>query len=307
MKLLQRQSRASELFLRFDNNSVVTADDLADCLESYVLSSSSSAVGIGTVQRFAEDHLNAGDAEIAFAISRIRMRSQILGNLYPLSFDMSSIVRSIGWERFPYTALLILSGTSLAKANEQDRNSGNPERWFEKIVSETLCKWLGSESKGLRFGWPSDNGRPPEFPDAIRWLSQKMKVELGTSYRPPIRKDGGVDVVVWRPFVDNRSGFPIVLVQCTLQKDLLAKSRDIDITNWSGWLALDREPMTVLASPRIIPDGTDRWNQLNRQGLIFERLRLTSYCPGPLESPEFDRLINYCKEIFAKLSTELDY
>lgn len=307
MKHLRRRSRASGPSLRFDNLSVGSAEDLADCLESYVLSSSASAVGLGTLQRFAEERLNAGDADITFAISRLRVRSQILGDRYPLSFDLASIVRASGWERFPYTAMLVMSGTSLARFTDDDRTSANPERWFEEIVSETLCNWMGPESIALRFGWPSDNGRPPEFPDAIRWLSQKMNVELGTSYRPPIRKDGGVDVVVWRPFGDNRSGFPIVLIQCTLQKDLIAKSRDIDIPNWSGWLALDREPLTVLATPRIVSEGTDRWNQLNRQGLIFERIRLTRNCPRPLPTPKYDKIVDHCRSTFAAISSELDH
>ena len=293
--------------MKFDNFSTGSADDLADCLESYVLSSSSSALGVGTLQRFAEDRLNVGDAAFTFALTRLKYRSQILSDLYPLSFDAASVVRAAGWERFPYTLFLLLSNTSLATVTDQARNSGHPERWFEEIVSETLCSWLGPESIGLRFGWPSDNGRPAEFPDAIRWLSLKMNIELGSSYRPPIRKDGGVDVVVWRPFGDNRTGFPIVLVQCTLQKDLLAKSRDIDLVNWSGWLALDRQPWAVLATPRIVPDGTDRWNQLSRQSLVFERIRLTRHCQRPLASPRFDQVVEFCKESFRNINSELDH
>ena len=98
-----------------------------------------------------------------------------------------------------------------------------------------------------------------------------------------------------------------MLIQCTLQKDLIAKSRDIDIPNWSGWLSLDREPLTVLATPRIVSEGTDRWNQLNRQGLIFERIRLTRYCPSPLPTPNYDKIVDYCRSTFAVISSELDH
>lgn len=293
--------------MRIDDISVGSADDLADCLESYVLSSSSSAIGIGALQRFAEDCLNVGDASFAFALSRLRLRAKSLAGLYPLTFDFSSIVRADGWERYPYTSFLLMSNTSLASFDEEERNSVSPERWFEEIVLTAMKTWLGPESLGLRFGWPSEIGRPAEFPEAIRWLSEKINVELGSAYRPPIRKDGGVDVVVWRPFGDNRSGFPIVLVQCTLQKDLISKSRDIDISNWSGWLALDRQPWTVLATPRIIPDGTDRWNQLNRQSLVFERLRLTRYSPKTLDSPEFDRIVKSCCNSFEAVQISLEH
>lgn len=267
-----------------------TADDLADCLESVVLTSISSALSIRKLSEFADDYLQVGDAAISFALSRMRRRQSILGTRYPIAFDVSSAKRTENSMVLPYTYFLFLAGTGIGKFDDVNSPLNSREQVFEELVLDALRSWLGPDSIGLRFGWPSDSGRPPEFPDAIRWLSSKMNIELGNAYRPPIRKDGGVDVIVWRPFGDQRSGFPIVLAQCTLQKDLISKSRDIDVANWSGWLALDRPPITVLATPRHVDESSERWKRLSRQTMVLERTRLSHVYPGLLDSSKHRNL-----------------
>jgi hypothetical protein len=286
--------------------SPTSADDVADCLETYVLSSSQSATGISRLQEFADDYLQVGDAAFTFAINRMRQRKDILGTSYPFEFDISTIVRNPEWLSFAYVHFLLLSGSALATIEQGDSSISGPEQWFEELCLDSIVAWLGPDAVGLRFGWPSDLGRPPEFPEAIRWLSEKMRIDLGTAYRPPIRKDGGVDVIAWRPFGDNRSGFPIVLVQGTLQKDLLSKARDVDVLNWSGWLALDRPPMTALATPRIVPESTDRWNQLSRQTLVFERIRLSRTYPGDVSNAKYGKLIEASKRALDTLRESLE-
>lgn len=286
--------------------SPTSADDVADCLETYVLSSTQSATGVGRLQEFADQYLQVGDAAFTFAINRMRQRKETLGTSYPFDFDIGTIIRNSSWLTFAYTHFLLLSGSALVAVEQGDSTLSGPEQWFEEISLESVVAWLGHGAMGLRFGWPSDLGRPPEFPEAIRWLSEKMRIELGTAYRPPIRKDGGVDVIAWRPFSDNRSGFPILLVQCTLQKDLVSKARDIDVQNWSGWLALDRPPMTALATPRLVPESTDRWNQLSRQTLVFERLRLSHTYPGEVSAEKFGRLIEASKRALGNLRENID-
>lgn len=145
---------------------------------------------------------------------------------------------------------------------------------FEEFVASTLKDYLGSTAEAIPFGWPSKFGRPQEFHLAIEWLANLMAIKVGGAYRPPRRKDGGVDVIAWRPFKDKRSGFPIYLVQCTLQKDFVSKSRDIDLRLWAGWLELDRDPVTVLAIPKAVAPG-EPWNEVTANAIIFDRARMT--------------------------------
>jgi hypothetical protein len=283
-----------------------SADDIADCLESLILCSTSSATGLGQLQEFAETVLQVGDASFTFAVNRMRNRKSVLGDSYPFQFDVASVIRTDDASISPYTQFLLMSGTALVQLDSGESSLSGPEQWFEELVLESMRSWLGVDSEGVRFGWPSDSGRPPEFPDAIRWLSSRMNVELGSAYRPPIRKDGGVDVVVWRPFGDLRSGFPIILVQCTLQKDLISKARDIDVTNWSGWLAMDQPPMTALATPRVVSESADKWNQLSRQTFVFERIRLSRCFPGFVQMEKHGKVLEATQRAFNALRERLD-
>lgn len=144
---------------------------------------------------------------------------------------------------------------------------------FENLVADGAARIWGDAGKALRFGWPSDIGRPPEFDLAIRWLAQKVGVDVGQGYRQPRRKDGGVDVVAWRPFPDGRSGFPVLLVQCTLQENLLAKGMDVDTRLWGSWLAMDVDPTAALATATALPPGTI-WNELALKYMVLDRIRL---------------------------------
>jgi hypothetical protein len=106
------------------------------------------------------------------------------------------------------------------------------------------------------------------------WLAQRLGIDPGTGYRDPRRKDGGVDVVAWRSFMDGRPGFPVALAQCTIQEEALTKTTDIDVRLWATWLAMDLDPLSVLVLPGTIQRAGPRWRQLSSVVMVIERLRL---------------------------------
>ena len=144
---------------------------------------------------------------------------------------------------------------------------------FEKITCLAAPALLGPGAKAIRFGWPSEVGRPHDFPSAIGWLAALMGIKPGRAYRPPRRQDGGVDVIAWRPFGDAKPGFPMVLVQCTLERDFIHKSRDVDLRTWAGWLAFDTDPTAVLAIPHSVPKDED-WREMAANVVVLDRIRL---------------------------------
>jgi hypothetical protein len=143
---------------------------------------------------------------------------------------------------------------------------------FEKLVVIAMKNLLGSSSQAIRFGFPSED-RPVEFPKAIEWLSKRMGIKSGEAYRPPRRKDGGVDVVAWRSFKDRRNGFPVYLVQVTCERNYSHKIYDVDLRLWSGWLNLDADPISVLAVPTTISLG-EEWNEISSRVVVLERIRI---------------------------------
>jgi hypothetical protein len=182
------------------------------------------------------------------------------------------MVRRQDWSVLPYSYLLRISSSAEHSFSlSADQNSERVLN-FESLVVFAMQNLLGSGSQALRFGFPSED-RPVEFPKAIEWLSKRMGIKSGAAYRPPRRKDGGVDVVAWRPFRDRRNGFPVYLVQVTCERNFAHKIYDVDLRLWSGWLNLDSDPVSVLAVPTTISPG-EEWNEVSSRVVVLERIRI---------------------------------
>jgi hypothetical protein len=247
-------------------------DIIADWIEA-TLVVRGSHLSVDQINQVVSEELQVSEPQVSLALQTIKKRAAILKDRYPIEDLTVALKPRRSALMFPYTLLLFLSAYSPVR----ELISPDPDEVmtviFERLVVSAMKSLLGPESRALRFGWPSDEGRPVEFYKAIDWLAAKLEIRPGNAYRPPRRKDGGVDVIAWRPFPDKKSGFPLFLVQCTLQGDLVTKSQDIDVRNWAGWLTLDSDPVTVLASPCTISEAK-AWDELALKNLLLDRIRL---------------------------------
>ena len=216
---------------------------------------------------------HATPADVSMALVHMRWRSITMGSAYPFLLRRVAVTRgSSAGANSPYVAMLLLSS---AVSPFRDTTDGLAEAAavFERLVTPAAARLLGGDAESIRFAWPSEIGRPPEFPDAVRWLAGRMGISVGSSFRPPRRQDGGVDVVTWRKFPDGRPGFPILLTQATLERDCVAKSRDIDTRLWAGYLRFDVEPSTAIAVPYVVPLGED-WKEMASRTIVLDRVRI---------------------------------
>lgn len=271
-----------------------SANQIADWLE---------LVGLGRGVAVGSDALKVlgrsvglGEADVAVGLTAMARRAAQLGAMYPFRV-LNGVAALPDAVSSVWTSLLLLSQGSPARATT---SLGAAAVHLEQVTAAALGGFFGSTTKVARFGWPSDEGRPPEFPDAIRWLASRMGVEVGSAYRPPFRKDGGVDVVAWRPFLDGRSGFPVVLAQCTLEQDYVHKAADVDLRVWAGWLRLDVDPMTALAVPTVVPHG-ERWNALAARTIILDRPRLVGLLDTVRPHPRLIEVHDWTQRAVAKL------
>lgn len=248
-------------------------EQIADWVETTLLARR-RPIGRTTLVRCAEHDCSLSEDALASGIQVMRYRARTLGGDYP--FEVSDIAVQLRdtASTSVYPVLLLLSPGSPYRQFVATKPTTDMAVLFEQITVEATKCLLGSNSDALRFGWPSDEGRPERFSDAIEWLAKRMGVESGTAFRPPKRKDGGVDVVAWRSFPDGRKGFPVTLVQCTLQRDIVPKSRDIDLRIWAGWLTLEVDPLVILAVPGTVESKED-WDEIAVRSLILDRIRIT--------------------------------
>lgn len=220
---------------------------------------------------------------IELAQSEMLRRSEIIGDAYPFEFLNGVPVNRRSSKH--YLAMLVLSHLQKSNVEEALLTDSYSAKAFEEIAEICLSDFYGIHTKTINFGFPSDIGRPSEFGAAISWLSSKIGIQAGTSFRSPRRKDGGVDLVVWKSFGDSRSGIPILLVQATLQRDIRSKSRDVDRRMWSGWLSMDVDPAVAISIPYVL-ENSEVWNEVTRNCLVLDRVRMASMLnQNPREIP----------------------
>jgi hypothetical protein len=246
------------------------AAQIADWIERTALLHGPSALSQPSLRTYG-DQVGYAEGDIALGITTVARRAALLGEAYPFRTGMGIAAREDA-AGYAWTALLLMSAGSPVRPSLDLAVAATN---LERITTSALGDMYGPDTQAVRFAWPSDEGRPQEFGNAIRWLAARMGVAPGSAYRPPNAKDGGVDVVVWRPFPDRRSGFPVMLVQCTLERNFQHKARDIDIPIWSGYLRLDVAPATALAIPEVVPSG-ESWNNLAARTVILDRTRLVA-------------------------------
>lgn len=217
-------------------------------------------------------HFGLSESEVLDAFNVSVARKQKLGNKYPFDCAETYIVCTGNALDSPYVAFLFLSPWSPARSLDAwSLESG--AKAFEFIAEACLGDFFGPKTESVNFGHPSDVGRPPEFNDAVKWLAEKANIHIGSAYRPPRRKDGGVDIFVWKRFSDGKPGSPLLMVQCTIAKEFINKIGDIDLALWSSWLSSDINPLTALAVPFFISNQFE-WKEITTRGILLDRGRL---------------------------------
>jgi len=246
----------------------------SDLVETYLLSVSERALGFHQIKEIQVRLDSEFRFQVDVAVNHMRARQKILGDLYPFEVGEVAIKKRPKCEISPYVSLLTLSPDGIFRKRFDVRKIEKASVEFERLVEVAIRGLSGAGTESIRFGWPSEVHRPAEFPEAISWLGDLMGVGLGRGFRPPRRKDGGVDIIAWRRFKDGKSAFPIFLVQCTIQSDLLKKANDIDIRNWAYWLDFARDPQPILAVPQEISGQDETWNELGLKSLVLDRPRI---------------------------------
>lgn len=257
------------------------ATELADRIELSLTSGLADYYSAGRANIPLVDEM-ADEATLALALGEMRRRRSLLGDAYPFVLE-SSGARSLDTaNEYPYAALLMLSEEQAPFRRQKDWTNGSVV--FEELAVAALSAMMGERTRSLRFGTPHVTGRPPGFADAMRWLADEIGLPMGVAKRPSRRNDGGVDVVVWRPWSDGQPGFPIFLVQCTLERDPRRKAEDVNLRLWSDWISFGADPSAALAVPAVLDAGVIEDLRYGAR-IILDRLRLAELLASTSTTP----------------------
>lgn len=247
---------------------------VADWIEALAASQSGKPLSIQKVQEISEKFANLGQNIIPFAFRLMEKRKQVLKDLYPFIIDDTFVVTRETVSNSFYLQMLFLTPKAGLSTSAATWNLEKASQLFEDLTERALSSFFGKNTNTANFGFPSRSGRPAEFSAAVEWLSKKTNIRLGNAYRPPRKKDGGVDLFVWKSFSDSQPGIPVMLVQCTIKEDYINKIGDIDLRLWANWLSSDIEPLVALAVPGVVTKK-EIWNEITTRGILLDRIRLT--------------------------------
>lgn len=248
------------------------------------------------------------DTEVQFGFAEVERRSKSLGTRYPYVATGRGVRKFEGDEFAPYEFLLLMS--MLKTPVRIDLGFERSDPLFDAIVREAFKAFLGPASMAVEFGYPPRNGRPAGFSEAVSWLGGLIGLKDLSMDRPSTLKDAGVDIVAWRPLDDGRVGFPLYLIQNTVQLKYASKPRDVLPSQWHQWYHLPREPLVGFAVPFAIAPGDDRWRQIAAVcDLPFDRMRLMSELKDAMVHswPEFADIIKFVSKEKMAIADGADY
>lgn len=93
-------------------------------------------------------------------------------------------------------------------------------------------------------------------------------------------KDGGLDLVCYRDFEDEREGMPMYFLQCASGKNWRKKITTPNADLWFKWLNSAVRPSTGVVAPFVIDDWELRRAALTGQVVVFDRIRAISAARG---------------------------
>lgn len=266
--------------------------------------------------------IDEGRGELEVHIERlldeIELRLKLGPGVYPFERRTERVVRRSAPAEYAYMLLLVLSWTK-AQARVERRLHA-VEVAFDSLALEAIRRYLGRGARGIRFAKnahdPTDNAtRPKNFRDAITWLRKELSLGEGKRLPPdhervehwedegqpeeigrtPLNsyEDGGVDVVAWWRFADERHGAPVLLAQCTVQLAWEEKLHDIDLIMWEKWIDFATvPPQRALVIPFAVSRTAQTWNdRTSAAGVIIDRLRLMELLTE-LEEDELESLVD---------------
>jgi hypothetical protein len=246
---------------------------LADWAEAVLLSEDLDLLSKAEIKRRTASAGSPEDSDLALMLSEVRRRAGAAGAGYPFRADVNFIERLRGVDALIYEALLLLSLQHTEFRTKRKWNTAN--LIMDRLARDALREYIGPNALAVRFAWPTSDGRPTQFADAVLWLADVLGLEAGTGPKNPAKKDGGVDVVAWRRFRDPRSKFTVVLAQCTFQLDFKHKAADILLNQWMNWISFGWPPSVALAVPFVIGVNDSDWDDLHFTcSIVLDRTRI---------------------------------
>lgn len=257
--------------------SLPNANIQADWAEASCLLGSDTSVSQAEIEiALTEFGCDNSELVIGNIWAEIGWRKSVIPKYYPIDIHYNRIERNRSWQNIlPYSFMLLLSTRSFYESTKlRQREQGNLSKLFERLATVAMKKYL---RKSINIGSPREGRMPRSLHQSLQLFCDFSNEVMRE--KPEIRhyaKDEGVDIIAWNP-IDVRPGQLIVLVQCTIEKNWPRSTDKININTWKNIVNFAVTPCKALAFPYVCRSQWKNWS--TRGGVLFDRLRLTSFFP----------------------------
>lgn len=269
-------------FNRSIHQSNVEVNALCDWLEACVLFDEQPVTKSNVVDILLENQVCADEnQDLAHLIAdegwdEFARRKRWGGIPDTVEIGATRITSSVPWINDPIRSfLLMLSLQRIFPDWARDRQAhviqGN---LFERVV-EAICPTLFPGWTTYRAGWSPENTK--NIADIVSDLCQRLFMSGAPDLERWVRaadNDGGLDLVCYRPFQDEREAVPVYLLQCASGKNWRDKVETPNAHSWYKYLNAAVEPSTGIVAPFVVEDWELRRGALNGQAIVIDRIRL---------------------------------
>ena len=264
----------------------------ADWVESSVLFSDEWLSKAVVRDFFREENtfkIDGSDQMVDDVWNELVRRRHLLQTAFPVKIAQNRVSPVTAWQACPAYAFCLL--LSYAKSNAEWEHQSCKDyqiqgELFEHIAAAALKKMLAVWNVE-RIGWSQDH--PETMSTQIVSISERLHEKLGGENPTVSDKDGGVDIMCYRAFTDQRGNYPVFFVQCATGRNWTEK-RAVDTLNlWRNWISFRSGNLLSrgFAVPFSLCDEAFRQTQMRVDGLILDRIRLFSHdCPESKWLPE---------------------
>ena len=215
-------------------------------------------------------------------------RIEQLGDAYPFEHTANSLRYKGTTNELPLYELLL--GISRAHSLTTGQFKELP-RIFEQLSRLAGMAFLGPAADGFHTGWPrpKTHVRFKSVIDTLRKNSGEFSSEwqwqpncdLPDDPLPALIKDGGMDIVAWRPWADRRGAHLYMLGQCACGADWLEKTNDLKLERLREWFCPPRvAPLRSFFTPHYAVKHLLYHHSLEA-GLMFDRARMVHMLREP--------------------------
>ena len=282
-------------FARSATKSNVDPNALCDWLEACALFEGPSVTKGDVVDLLIEGQVCSDDnQDLAHAIAdegwdELTMRKRWGGVPNDVEITTTRITCHTTWQDDPIRAFFVLLSAlriypEWAKDHQAHVVQGD---LFERVV-ELICPHLLPGWTSYRAGWsPQDTKDIPAIAaDLTERLSTSGAIDIDDWLITP-GKDGGLDIVCYRSFDDEREATPVFFLQCASGKNWRTKIATPNPDLWQKLLNSAVKPSTGIVAPFVIDRKELKFHALVGQIIVFDRIRLIKAArAGNVQLPE---------------------